>query len=298
MVNLWLYIGKKFACTPRFAKHLAKTLCRDALPAMAMALLAVPAFGQSAPASGPVRVIGTYGAGCIAGAVALPSQGPGFQVIRQSRTVVWGHPQTIAAIEELGARVRAAGLPDIYVSDIAAPRGGPLSVHAGHQLGLEADIWLDASPKPTLSPAAREAMEVPSVVRPDGRDVDPARWNPDLVRLLRLAAGLPDVDRIFVNPAIKRKLCEEAGADRAWLHLIRPWYDHAAHFHIRFRCPAGQPECVTGAPVPPGDGCDATLQWWFDQLDQKPAPPPPPRPRPQPPEACRAILAAPGKPPG
>jgi len=73
------------------------------------------------------------------------------------------------------------------------------------------------------------------------------------VKLLRLAAGLPEVDRILVNPAIKRQLCDEVQGDRSWLRLMRPWYGHAAHMHIRFRCPADQPDCIQAAPPPPGD---------------------------------------------
>jgi penicillin-insensitive murein endopeptidase len=88
-----------------------------------------------------------------------------------------------------------------------------------------------------------------------------------------------------VNPAIKRQLCYEVRGDRTWLRLIRPWYGHAAHMHIRFRCPPGQAECVQAPPPPEGDGCDATLQWWFEP--HKPTPPHQPPPLPA---ACRGIL--------
>jgi len=247
------------------------------------------------PAPGPVRVIGTHGLGCIAGAVALPTEGPGFQVIRASRSRFWGHPDTIAAIETLGRRLHAAGFPDIYIGDVGQVRGGPMPWgHASHQIGLDADIWFDLSPKPVRPVAAREIPDPPSLVRADRKSVDPARWTEAHLRLLRTAADLPGVDRIFVDPAIKRKLCETAGPDRAWLRRIRPWWGHAAHFHIRFRCPAGQPECQDQPPPPAGDGCDASLDWWFAQLDAppKPRPPRPPR-RPQLPAACAAVLAAP-----
>ena len=96
--------------------------------------------------------------------------------------------------------------------------------------------------------------------------------------------------------SIKRGLCEQVTGDRSWLRWIRPWWGHASHMHINFRCPEGQPLCPARPPAPPpGDGCDASLQWWFDQLDQppKPAAGPPAKP-PAPPEACRAILASGG----
>ena len=45
-----------------------------------------------------------------------------------------------------------------------------------------------------------------------------------------------------------------------------------------------------------GDGCDASLQWWFDQLDAPANPAAAPRPPVLPPvlpAACTAILAGP-----
>lgn len=248
------------------------------------------------PAPGPARVVGGHSLGCIAGAVSLPSEGPGFQVIRASRSRFWGHPDTIAAIQTLGQRGRAAGLADIYIGDISQARGGPMPWgHASHQIGLDADIWFDLSPKPVRPLAAREIPDPPSLVRRDQRAVDPARWTESHARLLRLATELPGADRVFVHFAIKRQLCETVGGDRAWLRRIRPWWGHAAHFHIRFRCPAGQAECKDQAPPPAGDGCDASLDWWFAQLDIPPRPARPPatprRPPPLP-AACAGILAA------
>jgi penicillin-insensitive murein DD-endopeptidase len=274
------------ACTARHADGV-----RRLLPFL---LLFAAAAGPQTPAPGPVRVIGNHGGGCIAGAVRLADTAPGLQTIRQSHSSFWGHPDTIAALLDLGRRVRAAGLPDMYMGDISAPRGGPLAGgHMSHQMGLDADIYLDMSPRPLLSPEQREAIEPPSMVLPDGRGVDPAHWSTAQETLLRLAAAMPGVDRILVNPAIKKKLCEDVTGDRAWLHLIRPWYDHDSHMHIHFRCPADQPDCPQQAPPPAGDGCDATLQWWFDRLNQPAKPPSAPAVPPAPPEACRAILDAP-----
>ncbi|MEJ0015262.1 MAG: penicillin-insensitive murein endopeptidase [Acetobacteraceae bacterium] len=135
------------------------------------------------------------------------------------------------------------------------------------------------------------------MVRPDRRGIDPARWSPQVVTLLQIAAGLPDVGPHPDQPGDQAAALPGgpgrpvvAAADAA---VVRP---RSAHCHIRFRCPAGQAECVQAPPPPAGDGCDATLQWWFDQLDAPPKPPAPPSPPPRPPvlpAACKAVMAGP-----
>ncbi len=254
--------------------------------------IAVAAAGQIGPAPGPLRVIGGPATGgCIAGAVSLPPDGVGFQTIHPDRSAFWGTPQTIAGLQFLARQAAAAGLPSLLMEDISRARGGPMpGGHISHQMGLDADVGLDMRPRPPLSQAERQTIELRSMVRPDGREVDPSAWSPAVVSLLHMAAGLPDVDRILVNPAIKQQLCREVTTDRSWLHVIRPWYGHAAHMHIHFRCPAGQDACQELAAPPPGDGCDASLQWWFDRLDAPARPTVPHRPPPAP-AACAAIVS-------
>lgn len=266
-----------------------------------LAAIAVVMTGAAGPAQtplpGPLRIIGGgAGGGCIAGAVNLPDHGAGFQTIHLDRSAFFGAPQMIEQVELLAREAQAAGLPPLLVEDISRSRGGPMpGGHISHQVGLDADIGLDMRPRGMLDAAQRETIELASMVRPDQRGVDMSVWTPRVVQLLKLATQLPGVDRVLVNPAIKRQLCTEVTGDRAWLRLIRPWYGHAAHMHIHLRCPADQPECQDIAPPPPGDGCDASLQWWFDRLDHPPPPPskpaPPPRPAPMP-AACKAILGA------
>jgi penicillin-insensitive murein endopeptidase len=265
------------------------------LVVICFAMTAVAAAAQpNVPAPGPLHIIGGPSTGgCIAGAVSLPPEGPGFQTIHLDRSAFWGAPQTIAHLEQLGREASDAGLPTLLIEDISRARGGPMpGGHVSHQIGLDADVGLDMRPRQPLTIAERASIEPRSVVRPDGRDIDPTVWSPRVMALLQMGAELPEVDRILVNPAIKRQLCREATEDRSWLHLIRPWYGHAAHMHIRFRCPADQADCVQAPPPPPGDGCDGTLQWWFDQLNAPPKPAAPYQP-PPPPAACGPILGEP-----
>ena len=150
--------------------------------------------------------------------------------------------------------------------------------HASHQIGLDADVWLTPMPDRRLSRAEREEMSATDMVRPDLLDIDPKIWTPEHTALIKAAAKEPAVARIFVNPAIKRALCREAGADRNWLPKVRPMFGHNYHFHIRIACPAGDAGCGNQDPPPAGDGCGAELAAWFtpQMLHPKPGKPRPP----------------------
>jgi penicillin-insensitive murein DD-endopeptidase len=243
------------------------------------------------PTAGPPRIIGQTGLGCIAGAVALPPDGPGWQAVRLSRNRNWGHPALVETLRDLATRARSQALSTLWIGDLGQPRGGPMPYgHSSHQVGLDADIWLELSPKPALTAAAREDIAVPSLVLPDESGIDPARWTARHAMLIRLAAELPGVDRIFVNHAIKRELCRsDSGA--AWLRRVRPWRGHDSHMHIRLRCPPGQADCRDQPPPPAGDGCDASLDWWLTPEARHPAPRPP-GPAPRLPSTCQVVLDA------
>jgi penicillin-insensitive murein DD-endopeptidase len=254
-------------------------------------------FGlASTVAPGAADAIGTYSKGCLAGAVALPADGPNWQVMRPSRNRAWGHPVLIAFLERLAASAAGnTGWPGLLVGDIGQPRGGPmLTGHTSHQIGLDADIWLTPMPDRRLSPAERDEMPATNLVAANGLDVDSAVWLPQHRKLIETAARSAGVERIFVNPAIKRALCRDAGADRNWLRRIRPWWEHRQHFHLRLACPPGEPECRNPVPPPPpGDGCDQ-LGWWFtpEAMHPKSGPPRPPLRVSNLPAACAGLAPA------
>ena len=144
-------------------------------------------------------------------------------------------------------------------------------------------------------PDARDFPELGSVL--DQGAIDPARFGPQQVQLLKLATEDERVERIFVNPAIKLALCRGYGGATAggtgWLHRLRPWWGHDDHFHVRLRCPADSPDCEGQKPIEPGDGCDADLENWGRPVTAAPKPPAvPPPPKPKQPAACQAVLAA------
>jgi penicillin-insensitive murein endopeptidase len=252
---------------------------------------------KRAPTSQDARSIGFYSAGCLAGAVALPVNGPGWQVMRLSRNRNWGHPTLIHFIESLSLEVRNAGIwKGLLVGDLAQPRGGPMSSgHASHQIGLDVDIWLRPMPDRTLTRSQREKMMPTNVVAANRLDVAPAVWMPGHAAVIKATALRSQVERIFVNPAIKKALCRDTREDRAWLTKVRPYWGHDSHFHVRLRCPADDGECKPQEPPPPGDGCDENLGWWFtdEALHPKPTGPERPLTLADLPAACRAVLAEP-----
>jgi penicillin-insensitive murein DD-endopeptidase len=258
-------------------------------------------FGrQQTAAAMPAKAIGYYAKGCLAGGVALPINGETWQVMRLSRNRNWGHPNLIRFLERLSEKAAKVGWPGLLVGDMSQPRGGPmLGGHASHQIGLDADIWLTPMPDRELTRKEREEMSATNVVAADRRDVDPSIWTPQHAALIKTVAEDPEIERIFVNAAIKKALCRDTGSDRSWLQKVRPWWGHDYHFHLRLYCPPDDRGCTGQPPSPPSDGCGKELDYWFTDavLHPKPAPVPPKGAPPLKladlPLACRQVLSAP-----
>jgi penicillin-insensitive murein endopeptidase len=270
---------------------------------LAFTLAAAPARAEPPPAAlawsrltvpsvGPAQSIGGYSAGCIAGAVALPRTGEGFEVARPQRQRFFGHPVLVEMIRDLGGKLAARHLPALSVGDLGQARGGPApNGHASHQNGLDVDLWFVPPKGDDTVSMVDETRRRPS-----------ARFTEEMVDFLELAAADGRVDRIFINPVLKRSLCERPPSERSWLHKLAPWWGHDDHVHVRLACPADSPGCVPQPPLAAGDGC-ADLAWWFDdkaQAERKKA-----QKRyvarvgaaPELPPACRALLDAPASPP-
>ncbi|MGR8930929.1 MAG: penicillin-insensitive murein endopeptidase [Gammaproteobacteria bacterium] len=230
----------------------------------------------------PGQSIGSYAEGCIGGAVALPLSGTGYQVMRISRNRYHGHASLVEFIENLGQTVAADGLGTLLIGDLGQPRGGPTPTgHRSHQTGLDVDIWFmlsDQAEARLLTRDERETWSAPSVLGINF-ELDSRQWTDAHEKILKAAAIRPEVDRIFVNPAIKQDLCKhKAPSSAEWLGKIRPWWKHDDHFHVRLKCPDNNPYCVSQESVPSGDGCDASLAWWFSKEARTPGKIPPPKP--------------------
>ena len=240
-------------------------------------VLARTLFGkaETAAALAP-RALGWYSKGCLSGGVHLADTGPDWQTMRLSRNRAWGHPKLIKLLKRLASESKQDGWTGLLVGDISQPRGGPmLTGHASHQVGLDADIWLTPMPNRVLSRKEREEIQATTMLDKTSLAVDPKVFTPAHVAIIKRAASYPQVERIFVNPAIKKALCQAAGKDRAWLGKVRPIWGHNYYFHIRIGCPNGG--CQTQPPVSGDDGCGKEVTDWLKTIEaslKKPQPKP------------------------
>ncbi len=240
------------------------------------------------PSSGHPAPIGFYSNGCLRGAELLNDNGEGYQGMKLSQRRKYGHPETLRFVQNLGKHM-AELHSGILVEDIGLARGGPMpSGHASHQIGLDVDIWYWTHPaqnRRLLTSKERETLSSVTLLNRK-HQVNPKRFTKLIIEKLKFAAEYPEVDRIFVNPAIKFYLCVQ-DSTQTWLHKLRPWPGHEEHFHVRLRCPKAANgdtnDCKVQEPIPPGSGCDQI------DLNMKIEPHPeiPPAPLP---EACTKLI--------
>lgn len=273
-------------CFAKSAKKLSAAVLFFGLAASATQAHAQQAakelFGRTPlPMVAKPEVHGFYSKGCVAGAVAMPTDGPTWQAMRLERNRRWGHPDLIALVQKLSRDAVADGWPGLLVGDISQPRGGPmLTGHASHQVGLDADIWLTKMPNRRLTQKERRDTSAKTVLKDGGNSlyVDPKVWTPAHAKLIARAASFSQVERLFVHPGIKKAMCDAYSgnaANASWLGKVRPYYGHHYHFHIRMKCPTGSPSCRKQNPVPAGSGCDESLAWWFTSEPWTPKKPDP-----------------------
>lgn len=215
------------------------------------------------PLPGKPDPIGVYGAGCLGGAEALPLDGPNYSVMHPSRLRYFGHPLLTQFLRNLSDEMKAKKHARVLIGDMGRPRGGPMiSGHASHQIGLDVDVWYRVSKK---KPSAKEKEDwgVSQYVRKN-RYVT-KEWTNTQRDLVELAASAPEVERVFVNAAIKADLCKRF-PDAPWQYKVRAWWGHADHVHVRLYCPKDAPNCRPQDPLDPKEKqCGADLAWWFSK---------------------------------
>ena len=236
------------------------------------------------------QIFGTYNLGCISKTVEFPLKSKDYQVQIYGEGRNFAHPLMIEYLNSLIKRAKEAKLPPLLIGDLSKKNGGPYgakSNHASHAIGLDVDLPFDfASPK--KSDYELHHPKDRYIVNSKGPNQN---FDKKVITLIKLAASDSKVERIFVHPRIKQHLCKTLkGEDRKILQVLRPWFGHRAHMHVRLACPKDSPYCKAQAKVPAGNGCLETETWFL---------PPDPKAKPvkaqvrkkkQLPPQCKAIL--------
>ncbi len=209
------------------------------------------------PTQGPTEALGSPSAGCLAGALHVEEKGD-YILMRPTRERFWAHTELKDYIERSAKKVNENLKAPLLVGDMAQARGGRLpGSHVSHQHGLDVDLWYEILPS-LPSDFSREDFSATSYVK------KPELWTKSHAELVRLLASDEKVERIFVNAALKKNLCKSFKGE-PWLRVVRPWWGHDDHLHVRLKCPESDKLCQNGPAIPQGDGCGKELEWWFSE---------------------------------
>lgn len=191
--------------------------------------------------------VGRANCGYIVGGMQLEPH-PAYVVRNPERS--WGTATTVTRIRSAFDAVRRAHprAARVRVHDLSLQGGGPIDDHRSHQSGRDVDItyYQRAGCRAEGCPLRR--------VDPDALDVR-RQWT-----LLRHWLQRGEVEAIYVDYALQAPLYREAqrrgatpGELEAWFQyprgrwhadgLIRHFPNHRDHFHVRFACARGEPDC-------------------------------------------------------
>ncbi|MBC7427416.1 MAG: penicillin-insensitive murein endopeptidase [Bacteriovorax sp.] len=203
------------------------------------------------------EAIGEYSLGCLQGAQTFNGNELGLLLSQMKRGRYWGHPALIKLLTNAGEEFNKSH-KKIILGDLSQSRGGPtLTGHNSHQTGLDVDVWfkiLTDKDQPSLRALETEDMKPISEL------------GDDQIKLIKFFASDSSVERIFINPTFKKRLCSDNGALKLTSeeqHKMRAWWGHDDHIHVRLKCPSDSPSCESQKPVPEGTGCGEELNWWF-----------------------------------
>lgn len=206
------------------------------------------------PTEGKPEAIGEFSLGCLQGGQTFNGKEKGLLLSQMKRGRYWGHPDLINILTRAGAEFDKEN-KTLIIGDLSQSRGGPsLTGHNSHQTGLDVDVWfkiLTDKTKPSFYVMETEEMK------------PIAELGSDQIKLIKFFADDSSVERIFINPAFKKTLCTSKKLTADEQHKMRAWWGHDDHIHVRLKCPADNPSCVSQNAIPAGDGCGDELNWWF-----------------------------------
>ena len=217
---------------------------------------------MTSPTNANSESIGSYANGCLEGAVPLPLESEGYQVVRSERGRYYAHPKTVSFIQDLGKLSSQKINKQLLIADISLAKGGRFAHgHSSHQTGLDIDIWLKLLNKKLTKKQLAEPYSI-SLVDKNSFTIREKHWQDAHFELIKSTAKDERVARIFVNSVIKEKLCALEKNDDSWLRKVRPWWGHSAHMHVRLQCPKDDKSCIKQPEIKEGSGCGYEVESW------------------------------------
>lgn len=193
------------------------------------------------------RSLGRANDGRLAQGRCLRPEGPGY--VQRNAAASCGTDELVLLLMfALGEVLREyPDTPPVVIGALSCPEGGPLKPHRSHQSGRDVDLGLYAING-----------------RPLGHFVELPNDQIDFEKTFFLMANLLATGRvrlILVNYALQPHLYRAAQAmgyderQLAWIFqyprgskvkagVIRHARGHKRHFHVRFSCPEGDPDCI------------------------------------------------------
>jgi penicillin-insensitive murein endopeptidase len=179
----------------------------------------------------------------------------GFKMINAANNRVYSTRDMLGILAILGKHsLTAVNNYVLAVGDVAAKNGGRIGSHKSHRTGMDADIgyYFDNE---NMRQRFTNAVNNKSWMVEE-------QWG-----LFKVAAKTGNVDRIFIHPSLKQRLCElaqkkgeirasDVGGD-AFEALVRlqPEPSHFNHFHLRLLCSTSQPLCRDRVAITRVLGC-------------------------------------------
>jgi penicillin-insensitive murein endopeptidase len=206
--------------------------------------------------------IGFYSDGSLRNGVRLPDEGPGFMKLFLERNRNYGTQEILDLITKTTAAMdkKFPNTDRLQVGDVAKEGGGLMSdLHASHQNGLDVDVTYYRRNHVEQDIAHTNGFAEVMVIKDTriSKNFDTGRiWE-----FLKKLHQNGRVQRIFMDPVIKKELCRyatllnETKQYTEVLRSLRPYPGHQDHMHIRLRCPTDAKECRAQEEVPPGTGC-------------------------------------------
>lgn len=291
-----LLVGTAFLCSTLTNVAIAQTTLRQTNTTVSnkniTRIVSPKDFSKiKTPTQSKSQAIGEYYNGCIDGAKKIAFDNPYFQVIRPQNKRFYGHPNLITFIENLATNANKNDLPILLIGDMGMARGGPfLRGHNSHQSGLDVDIWYRMVDKRLPEKQLKSPYAI-NIVSDNWYETN-KNYNNDIYTLIKLAANDEQVERIFVNAAIKKQLCLDSHDNKEWLSKVRPWWGHNAHMHVRLSCPKDSPLCVKQQAIKKDHGCGEEIDSWINDIKnpKKKKSSPPPRKEIKVSDECKRVL--------